>query len=369
MAAANGTHAREERQKPDIDWKNLGFSYIPTYSHVEYKWRKGQGWDDGRLVKEPYMNIHIAATGLHYGQSSFEGLKAYRMKDGKVRLFRPDKNAERMQISADAVCMVAPPPSIFLEACRRVISDNIDFVPPYGTGGSLYVRPLLFGSGPQIGLHEADEYTFLVLVIPVGEYYKGGVSGSVKALIRNKLDRAAPHGTGHAKLGGNYPAALGPVNEAVKIGYNLLLFLDPATHTHVDEFSSSNFIALTSLDAEGRRTYVTPQSESILNSVTNRTLREIAEKRLGWKVEVRKVPFEEVKKGTYSEVGACGTAAVISPVGTIGYEHEDGRIEEIKIGDGSVEGWKALFKEFSALQVGEVEDWEKWGYHWPAEGI
>ncbi|KAJ3335783.1 AP-1 complex subunit beta-1 [Gonapodya sp. JEL0774] len=357
------------RVKPEIDWKNLGFSYIKTHSHIEYKWKKGQGWDDGKLVTEPFLNLHIAATGLHYGQSAFEGLKAYRMKDGKVRLFRPDKNAERMQISADAVCMVAPPPSLFLEACRRVIIDNLDFVPPYGTGGSLYVRPLLFGSGPQIGLHEADEYTFLVLAIPVGEYYKGGVSGSVKALIRNKLDRAAPHGTGHAKLGGNYPAAIGPVNEAQKIGYQLLLFLDPASHTYVDEFSSSNFIALTAPDADGRRTYVTTKSESILNSVTNRTLREIAEKKLGWKVDVRKVAFEEVKQGNFTEVGACGTAAVISPVGMIGYEHEDGRIEEVKIGDGSVDGWKALFKEFSALQVGESDGWEQWGYHWPLEGI
>ncbi|KAI9020444.1 aminotransferase [Hyaloraphidium curvatum] len=367
---ANG-HANGHAAKSEIDWNNLGFGLFPTKSHIEYTWKEGKGWDSGVLVNDPHITLHIAATVFHYGQSCFEGMKAYRMKDGKVRIFRPDVNAERIEVSADASAMVAPPKELFLEACRRVIADNIDFVPPYGTGGALYIRPFLFGSGPQVGLHEADEYKFVVFVNPVGDYYKGGVTpaGMAKALIPYHLDRAATYGVGHAKLGGNYSPGLKPTTAAKKRGYTVLLFLDAKTNSYIEEFATSNFIAITPPDANGKRHYATPSSQSILNSVTNQSLYEIAEKKLGWIVERRDISWDEVKSGAFNEVGAVGTAVVVTPISQIDRDVSESKQESVKVGTGSLEGLQALYGTITAMQKGDDPDGLEWGWCWPREGI
>jgi branched-chain amino acid aminotransferase len=289
------------RTPPNIDWTSLGFAHVPTFSHICYTWKEGK-WDSGVLSDDPTITLHIAATVFHYGQSCFEGLKAFKMRDGKVRVFRPELNAERMQATCEASSMAKVPTELFLEGIKRVIEDNYDFVPPYGSNGALYVRPFVIGSGPQVGLSPSEEYKFMVFVNPVGEYYKGGVSNPAKAVVLHELDRAAPFGTGHAKLGGNYSPGLGPTNLAKKHGYTVLLFFDAATHSYIEEFATSNFAALTPPDANGKRHYVTPKSRSILNSVTNRSLADVAEKRLGMVVERRAVPWSEVKDGKFDEV-------------------------------------------------------------------
>ncbi len=288
----------------NIDWASLGFSYMDTHCHIRYVWRNG-AWSEGELVKEPYLKMHIAASCLHYGQEAFEGLKAFRCKDGKVRIFRPHANGERLVRSARRTCMAPVPVEMFVDAVKRAVKANEDFMPPYGTGGSMYIRPLLLGTGPQIGVAPANEYTFLVMVMPVGPYYKGGLK-PVRALVVDEYDRAAPHGTGDIKIGGNYAASLYAHEEAKRAGYPVELYLDAKTRTFIEEFATSNFIGITK---DG--TYVTPDSHSVLPSVTNDTLKQIAAD-LGMKVEVRPVPFDEVKE--FAEVAACGTAVVVTPI-------------------------------------------------------
>lgn len=288
----------------NIDWKNLGFKYMDTACHIEYVWRDG-AWDSGVLVKEPYLKMHIGATCLHYGQEAFEGLKAFRCQDGVVRVFRPADNARRMFNTARRTCMAQVPEAMFVDAVKRVVKANEDYIPPYGTGGSLYIRPLLIGTGAQIGVAPAKEYTFLVLVMPAGEYYKGGLK-PVKSIIIDEYDRAAPLGMGDVKVGGNYAASLYAHEQAKRAGYPVELYLDAKTHSFIEEFATSNFIGI---KPDG--TYVTPDSPSILPSVTNDTLRQLAHD-FGMKVETRPVPFEELP--TFSEVAACGTAVVVTPV-------------------------------------------------------
>lgn len=288
----------------NIDWDTLGFNYMDTHCHIRYEWRDGK-WGAGELVKEPYLKMHIAASCLHYGQEAFEGLKAFRSKDGRVRVFRAEANGERMFNTARRTCMAPVPVEIFVDAVKRVVKANEDFVPPFGTGGSMYIRPLLIGTGAQIGVAPAHEYTFIVMVMPVGAYYKGGLK-PVRAIILDNYDRAAPNGMGDVKVGGNYAASLYAHEEAKRMGFPVELYLDAKTHTHVEEFATSNFIGITK---DG--TYVTPDSHSVLPSVTNNTLKQIAAD-LGMKVEVRPVPFEEIE--TFAEIAACGTAVVVTPV-------------------------------------------------------
>jgi len=330
-----------------IDWKNLGFAYMEADSHIQYMWRDGK-WSEGELIQSPYLSLHIAATALHYGQSAFEGLKAFRRKDGKVSLFRPRDNARRMASSAHRVCMAEVPEDLFVDACRRVVQANIDYVPPYGTGGSLYVRPLLFGSGAQIGVAPADEYTFLVLVTPVGPYYKGGLQ-PVKAIVMDQYDRAAPLGVGHVKVAGNYAASLYPHRVAQKAGYPVELHLDAREHKWVEEFSTSNFVAVTK---DG--TYVTPKSSSILPSITNLTLQQLA-RDMGIPVEVRPIAFDEVE--SFAEVAACGTAVVITPVSQIeraGYVYTTG--PENRCGP----VLEKLYHAVQGIQYGEQPDTHGW---------
>ncbi len=331
----------------NIDWKNLGFKYLDTHCHIRYVWRDGV-WDQGELVETPYLSMHIAASCLHYGQAAFEGLKAFRCADGKVRVFRPEANAERMYKTAKRTCMAPVPVEMFVDAVKRVIKANEDFVPPFGTGGSMYVRPLLIGSGPQIGVAPANEYTFLVMVMPVGPYYKGGLK-PVRAVILDDFDRAAPQGMGDVKVAGNYAASLYAHESAKHAGLPVELYLDAKTHTHVEEFATSNFIGI---KADG--TYVTPDSHSVLPSVTNNTLQKIAAD-MGMSVEVRPVAFEEL--GSFSEIAACGTAVVVTPVCEIT------RGETVlKIGDpdGCGPVLQKLYDTVQGIQYGMLPDKHGW---------
>ncbi len=331
----------------NIDWTTLGFKYMDTHSHVRYVWRDG-AWDAGERVATPYLNMHIAAACLHYGQAAFEGLKAFRCKDGKIRVFRPQANAQRLFNTARRTCMAPVPEAVFMEAVSRVIHDNEDFVPPYGTGGSLYIRPLLIGSGAQIGVAPASEYTFIVLVVPVGPYYKGGLQ-PVRAIILDEYDRAAPLGVGNVKVAGNYAASLYAHEYAKHAGFPVELYLDAKEHTYVEEFATSNFIGITQDGC-----YVTPDSHSILPSVTNNTLKQIAAD-LGMQVEVRPVPFEEL--ATFAEIGACGTAVVVTPVSEI----VRGKTV-IKIGSGTGCGpvLQKLYETVQGIQYGELPDTHGW---------
>jgi len=332
---------------PDIDWKNLGFSHLPVNCHVQHLWRDGV-WGEGELVADPFLKLHIAASALHYGQAAFEGLKAFRQKDGGLVMFRPLDNARRMNESALRTCMPQVPEKMFMEACRRVIQANLEYVPPYGTGGSLYIRPLLIGSGPQIGVGPSNEYIFLVLVTPVGPYYKGGLK-PVKAVIFDHYDRAAPQGVGHVKVAGNYAASLYAHMEAKHAGYPVTLYLDAKEHKWVEEFTTSNFIGITRDNK-----YVTPKSGSILPSITNMALQDIAAG-MGMKVEARPVAFEEIE--TFAEVGACGTAVVVTPVSHI---TRGDRVIQTGPEDGCGPVLAQLYKEVQAIQYGEKEDSHGW---------
>ncbi|MBT3287387.1 MAG: branched-chain amino acid aminotransferase [Victivallales bacterium] len=331
----------------NIDWQSLGFQYMDTNAHIRYVWRDG-AWSEGELVAEPHLQIHIAATALHYGQAVFEGLKAFTCRDGQIRMFRPQENARRMAVSARRLRMMAPPEELFLDACQRVVKANREFVPPYGTGGSLYIRPLLIGSGPQIGVSPADEYVFLVLVTPVGAYYKGGLT-PVRAIVLENYDRAAPQGVGNAKVAGNYAASLEPHHVAHGKGFPVELYLDAREHRYVEEFGTSNFIAITQ---DG--TYVSAQSSSILASITNKGLQQIAAD-LGHRVEVRPIEFSEVE--SFAEVAACGTAVVITPVNEI---VRNERVVRVGPQEGCGPVFEKIYTRYRAIQVGDIPDPYGW---------
>jgi branched-chain amino acid aminotransferase len=289
-----------------FDWKNLPFGYIKTDFNIRSRFRDGK-WSDLEVSDSEYIDIHIAATGLHYGQEAFEGLKAYMGRDGKVRLFRWEENAKRLIFSAEGIKMAPVPTELFKEALFRVIQLNKKYIPPYGSGASLYVRPLLYGSGAEVGVKPSAEYTFIVFVTPVGPYFKEGIK-PVSMMICRDVDRAAPLGTGVFKVGGNYAASLRALIAAKDGGYASTIFLDAREKKYIDECGPANFFGIKD------NTYITPRSESILKSVTNMSLIEIAGS-LGMKTERRQVPVEELS--TFTEVGACGTAAVITPIGKI----------------------------------------------------
>ena len=332
---------------PNIDWKNLGFGFSDVNCHIRYTWKDGS-WNAGEFVKEPSITMHIGASCLHYGQECFEGLKVFSCADGKIRAFRPEANAERMVRTARRTVMPPVPVEMFLDALDRVVAANREFVPPYGTGGSLYVRPLLIGTGPQIGVAPAREYTFLMMVMPVGAYYKGGLK-PVRAVILDDWDRAAPHGMGDVKVGGNYAASLFAHEKAKSEGWPVELYLDAKEHKYVEEFSTSNFIGI---KPDG--TYVTPDSPSVLPSVTNDTLRQISAD-MGRKVEMRRIPYEEIK--TFSEVAACGTAVVVTPVWEITRGAEVLKISEP---DAPGETLTALFRAVQDIQYGRAPDTHGW---------
>jgi len=327
-----------------LDWKNLGFTFIPTYGHAQSDFTNGK-WGAVRFETNPNFNIHVAANCLHYGQAIFEGLKAFRTRDGKVVMFRPDRNAARFQLSAERLCMEAPSPDLFLEACRTAVAKNLDFLPPHGTGASLYLRPLLIGTEPMVGVKASSTFSFIVLVTPVGPYYKDGFH-PVDALVMLDYDRAAPKGTGRAKMAGNYAASLKPGMLAKEKGFPIVLYSDPKENKYVDEFGTSNFIGIT----PGGE-YQTPDSASILQSVTNESLQILAED-MGLKVSRGPIALDKLDQ--FSEVGACGTAAVITPIRSITYG------EKVFSYAGTNPTLTKLYHGLQAVQYGEVPDKHKW---------
>ena len=326
--------------KKNIDWENLGFGYIKTDKRYVSQYKNG-AWDEGVLSE--------CAGVLQYAQTIFEGLKAYTTDDGHIVTFRPDLNGERMEDSARRLEMPVFPKERFVEAVVKTIEANEAFVPPYGSGATLYIRPYMFGSNPVIGVKPADEYQFRVFTTPVGPYFKGGVKPLT--ICVSDFDRAAPHGTGHIKAGLNYAMSLHAIVSAHKEGYDENMYLDPGSRTKVEETGGANFLFVTK---DG--TVVTPKSDSILPSITRRSLIYVAEKYLGLKVEEREVLLEEVKD--FAECGLCGTAAVISPVGKI-MDHG----KEICLPSGMSEMGeitKKLYDTLTGIQMGRIEAPEGW---------
>ncbi len=331
-----------------IDWANLSFSYIKTDYNVRSYFKDGK-WSELEETTSEQLSIHMAATCVHYGQEAFEGLKAFKGKDGKVRVFRMEENAKRLQNSADGILMQQVPIELFKKAVVRAIELNMDYVPPYESGAALYIRPLLIGSGPKVGVSPADEYTFLVFVTPVGPYFKEGFKPT-KQMISRKFDRAAPQGTGHLKVGGNYAASMTAGKIAHEGGYSSVLYLDSREKKYIDEAGPANFFAIKG------NTYVTPLSNSILPSITNMSLIQLAQD-MGLEIERRCVPMEELAE--FDEVGACGTAAVISPIGQIDDIDED---VSYKFGDPNVAGPVStkLYNHLRAIQYGDEPDTHGW---------
>jgi branched-chain amino acid aminotransferase len=329
----------------DIDWSSLGFNYLPTKAHIEYKYSNGK-WGKGELKTDPHISLHIAACPLHYGQALFEGLKAYRCKDGKVRVFRDIENSKRLNDTANHISCPELPYEIFKEAVDTTIKENIDYIPPYGTGGTLYIRPFMFGTGAVMGVNPADEYVFIVYVAPVGPYYKGGIT-PIDAIIFDDYDRTAPHGTGSYKIAGNYAAGMYPAAKAKKMGYPIVLFLDSKKHKYFDEFTTTNFFAVTKSGE-----YLTPKASTILPSITNRSLLQLAED-LGIKAEKRPIRFDEIN--TFAEVGACGTAGIITPISKIVRGDKT-----YSFGDVCGPVCKKLHDNLIGIQFGELPDRHNW---------
>lgn len=331
----------------NIDWSSLGFNYIKTDLRYISKWKDGK-WDEGQLVEDNMLSISEASTALHYGQQCFEGLKAYRTKDGKIQLFRPDSNGKRMQDSCRRILMPEVPVEKFVDACIKVVKANEHYVPPYGTGATLYLRPFVIGVGDNVGVKPAPEYIFCVFCIPVGPYFKGGMN-PVNFTIA-EYDRAAPYGTGAAKVGGNYAGSLYPHELAVKKGFADCIYLDPATHTKIEEVGAANFFGITKDNK-----FVTPKSPSILPSITKYSLLHIAKEYLNMEVEERDVLVDNLDE--FKEAGACGTAAVITPIG--GIEHK-GTLHvfhsETEVGPVT----KKLYDTLYGIQFGDVQAPEGW---------
>lgn len=331
-----------------INWGELPFGYFKTDYNVRCYFRNGE-WGKLEISSSEYVTLHMAATCLHYGQEAFEGMKAFKGNDGRIRVFRWEENAKRMQRSAEGVMMAIPPVELFKEAMVTVIKMNDRFVPPKGTGAALYLRPLLIGTGPQVGVKQANEYLFMIFAGPVGPYFKEGFSPVNIQLVRD-YDRAAPLGTGHIKVGGNYAASLRPADRAKKEGFSSVLFLDAKEKKYIDEAGPANFFAIKG------NTYITPDSHTILPSITNMSLRAIA-KDIGMNVETRHVTVEELE--TFDEVGACGTAAVISPIKKI-VDRENGKVYEYcKDGKAGPISTK-LYQRLKGIQEGDIEDKFNW---------
>ncbi|MEN1760893.1 branched-chain amino acid aminotransferase [Anoxynatronum sibiricum] len=330
-----------------IDWSQLGFSYFKTPYRYIARWKDGQ-WNAGELTEDNTLHISESSTALHYGQQCFEGLKAYRTKDGSVQLFRPDQNARRMHQSCDRVLMPRVPEDMFIDACLQVVKANLDYVPPYGTGATLYLRPFVIGVGDNIGVKPAPEFIFSVFCLPVGPYFKGGMA-PVNFMV-SEFDRAAPYGTGAAKVGGNYAGSLMPHEQAVEQGFADCIYLDPLTHTKIEEVGAANFFGITK-DNE----FVTPKSPSILPSITKYSLLYLAEHYLKMKVSERDVLIDHLDE--FAEAGACGTAAVITPIGGVSYK---GKLHvfhsETEVGPVT----KKLYDTLCGIQFGDVEAPEGW---------
>ena len=339
---------QEDNMGKNIDWSNLGFGYVKTDYRYVSNFKNG-AWDEGTLSTDDMVTISECACVLQYAQTVFEGMKAYTTEDGRIVVFRPDLNAERMENSAKRLEMPVFPKDRFVDAIVKLVEANADYVPPYGSGATLYIRPYMFGTNAVIGVKPADEYQFRAFCTPVGPYFKGGVK---PITIRvSDLDRAAPRGTGHIKAGLNYAMSLHAIMDAHRQGFDENMYLDPATRTKVEETGGANFLFVTKDNK-----VVTPKSDSILPSITRRSLVYVAKEYLGLEVEEREVYFDEVKD--FAECGLCGTAAVISPVGKI-VDHG----KEICMPSGMTEMGpvtKKLYETLTGIQMGRLEAPEGW---------
>lgn len=330
----------------DIDWKSLTFSYLRTDYNVRCYYRDGK-WGEVEVCSDEYLKLHMAATCLHYGQEAFEGLKAYRCPDGKVRIFRAEENAARLQSTARGIVMPEVPTELFVDMVKKVVRLNQEYIPPYESGATLYLRPLLFGITAGVGVRPATEYCFLIFATPVGPYFKGGFSSNPYVIVRD-VDRAAPLGTGMFKVGGNYAASLRANKMAHEKGYASEFYLDAKEKKYVDECGAANFFGIKN------NTYVTPKSTSILPSITNKSLMQIAED-LGMKVERR--PIAEDELDSFEEAGACGTAAVISPISHLD-DLETGKV--YNFGDKPGPWSTKLYETLRGIQYGTIEDKHGW---------
>jgi len=332
----------------NIDWKNLGFVYRECPYRFQAVYKNG-AWSKGELTTDTHVHISEGASALHYGQQCFEGMKAYRSKDDSIQLFRPDMNARRLNVSAGRLLMPEVPEDLFIEGVKEVVLANQDYVGPYGSGSTLYIRPMLFGSGANIGVGPSPEYIFRIFVMPVGAYYAHGLAPS-NYLVTFDYDRAAGQGTGKYKVGGNYAASLLPLKEAKEAGFADVVYLDPQTHTKIEEVGAANFFGITKDNV-----FVTPKSPSILDSITRQSLMEIAEKRLNLGVKECDIYIDDLDD--IVEAGACGTAAVISPIGALQIrdkEHVFYSKEEV----GPIT--KQLYEELVGIQLGDKEAFDGW---------
>ncbi len=333
---------------PQLDWANLPFGYIKTDYNVRSYYKDGK-WGDIEVSDSEYIHMHMAATCLHYGQEAFEGQKAFRCPDGKIRMFRIEENARRLQNTARGLLMPEVPTELFVEMAKRVVKLNERFVPPYESGASLYLRPLLIGMSAEIGVRPSQEYLFIIMVSPVGPYFKGGFHTNDYAIVRN-YDRAAPHGTGAYKVGGNYAASLAANKVAHEAGFACEIYLDAREHKYIEEIGAANFFGVRG------NTYITPKSTSILPSITNASMRQLAAD-LGFNVEVRPVPEDELT--TFDEAGAVGTAAVISPIGRI-VDLDTGKEYVISKDGEPGPVCKQLYTKFRNIQYGLEPDVHGW---------
>ncbi|HOV35760.1 MAG TPA: branched-chain amino acid aminotransferase [Dysgonamonadaceae bacterium] len=331
-----------------INWSELSFGYMKTDYNVRSYYRDGK-WSDPEIESSEMISLHMAATCLHYGQDAFEGLKAFRGKDGKVRIFRMRDNALRLQSSSRGIMMAEVPVELFEEMVLTAVKKNMRFVPPYESGASLYIRPLLIGTSAQVGVKPSKEYMFLIFVTPVGPYFKEGFQPTPMVIMR-EYDRAAPLGTGTYKVGGNYAASLVSGEKAHEMGYSAVIYLDAKEKKYIDECGPANFFGIKN------NTYITPESTSILPSITNKSLMQLAED-MGMKVERRRVPEEEL--ATFEEAGACGTAAVISPILRIDDISENKSYYYCKDGKAGPISEK-LYHKLRAIQYGDEPDVHGW---------
>lgn len=332
----------------NLDWSNLSFGYMKTHYNVRCTFKDGK-WGEIEVTDSERVDLHMAATCLHYGQEIFEGLKAFRGKDGKIRIFRLEENAKRIQRSAEGILMEPLPVEKFREMVEKVVRLNQDFIPPYGSGSSLYIRPLELGMSAQVGVKPATEYLFLIFVTPVGPYFKEGFKPTKVAIYR-QFDRAAPCGTGRWKVGGNYAASLTAGALAKEGGYSAVLYLDPKEKKYIDECGPANFFAVKG------DTYITPKSGSILPSITNMSLQQIA-KDLGMKVECRPILLEELAE--MDEAAECGTAAVAAPISQID-DIDEGK-SYVMSKDGNPGPWTTkLYNHLRAIQFGDEPDTHNW---------